>query len=59
MYTSEYKQLKIGFTFKESHPLLSREDWTEADVQRCFYEKMFWKYAVNLQENAHAEVWFQ
>ena len=22
------------------------------------YEKVFWKYAANLQENTHAEVWF-
>ena len=26
---------------------------TEAALQRCFYEKVFWKYAVNLQENTH------
>ena len=32
---------------------------TEAATQRCFQEKMFWKYAANLQENSHAEVWFQ
>ena len=25
----------------------------------CCQEKVFWKYAANLQENAHAEVWFQ
>ena len=24
-----------------------------------FYEKVFWKYTANLQENSHAEVWFQ
>ena len=27
--------------------------------QRCSYEKVFWKYVANLQENTHAEVWFQ
>ena len=27
----------------------------EAAVQRCFYEKVFWKYARNLQENTHAK----
>ena len=32
---------------------------TEAATQRCFQEKMFWKYAANLQENSYAEVWFQ
>ena len=29
---------------------------TEAATQRCSWEKMFWKYAINLQENTHAEV---
>ena len=28
----------------------------EAAVQRCSQEKVFWKYAANLQENAHTEV---
>ena len=32
---------------------------SEAAVRRCFYEKLFWKYAAKLQENTHAEVWFQ
>ena len=32
---------------------------SEAAVQRCSYEKVFWKYAANLQENTHAKVWFQ
>ena len=31
----------------------------EAAFRGCFLEKMFWKYAANLQENTHAEVWFQ
>ena len=31
----------------------------EAALQRCSWEKMFWKYAADLQENTHAEVWFQ
>ena len=31
----------------------------EAALQRCSYEKMFWKYAANVQEDTHAEVWFQ
>ena len=31
----------------------------EAALQRCYYEKVFWKYATNLQENTHAEVQFQ
>ena len=32
---------------------------TEAAVSRCFYEKVFWKYASNLQENTHVKTWFQ
>ena len=31
----------------------------EAAIRRCSQEKVFWKYAANLQENAHVEVWFQ
>ena len=30
--------------------------FTEATLQRCSWEKVFWKYAANLQENTHAEV---
>ena len=32
---------------------------TEADTYRCSYKKVFWKYAANLLESTHAEVWFQ
>ena len=31
----------------------------EAAVQRCFYKKVLWKYAANLQESTQAEVWFK
>ena len=31
---------------------------SEAAIQSCSEEKMFWKYAANLQENTHAEVQF-
>ena len=31
----------------------------EAVFQRCSWEKVLWKYAANLQENTHVEVWFQ
>ena len=31
----------------------------EAATQKCSWEKKFWKYAANLQENTYAEVWFQ
>ena len=30
---------------------------SEAATQRCSSEKVFWKYAANLQDNTHAEVW--
>ena len=32
---------------------------SEAAIQRFSVEKVFWKYAANLQESAHAEVQFQ
>ena len=32
---------------------------TEAALQSCSYKKVFLKYTPNLQENPHAEVWFQ
>ena len=32
---------------------------SEITLQRCSYEKVFWKYAANLLENTDAEVWFQ
>ena len=31
----------------------------EAAVKRSSEEKVFWKYAANLQEDIHAKVWFQ
>ena len=37
----------------------SKYENTEAAVQRCSEEKVLWKHAANLQENTHAEVWFQ
>ena len=30
---------------------------TEAALQRCSEEKVFWKYAANLQEYTHVEKW--
>ena len=32
---------------------------SEAAVRGCSEEKVFWKYAANLQENTHAEVRFK
>ena len=31
---------------------------TEAALHGCYYKKVFWKYAANLQENTYAEVCF-
>ena len=31
----------------------------EAVLQRCSYEKVFWKYAANLQESNHSKLWLQ
>ena len=35
--------------------------WNDPEVvtQKCSWEKVFWKYAANLQENTHVEVWLQ
>ena len=32
---------------------------SKVSLQRCSSKQMFWKYAANLQENIHAEVWFR
>ena len=34
-------------------------NYTEGATQRCSKENVFWKYAANIQENTHAEVWCQ
>ena len=39
--------------------MLNDNQDAEEFTQRCSWEKVFWKYAANLQENTHAEVWFQ
>ena len=31
----------------------------EAATESCSWEKVSWKYAANLQDNTHAEEWFQ
>ena len=41
------------------HILLNRITATEAALQRCSYEKVFWKYVADLQESTHTEVRFQ
>ena len=39
-------------------PLIFMDD-KEATILGCSYEKVFWKYAANLQENTYTEVRFQ
>ena len=41
-----------------SRIIFCKETFTEAALQRCSYEKVFWKYAANLEENTHAEVYW-
>ena len=36
-----------------------KTDHVEAALHKCSYKKVFWKYAGNLQDNAHADLWFQ
>ena len=48
-------RLMNGFIEKLSEAASLR---SEVALQRFFNEKLFWKYAANLQENTHAEVWF-
>ena len=38
---------------------LNFENPAEAALQSRSYEKVFWKYTANLQENIYAEVWYQ
>ena len=33
--------------------------WQKQPSKSILKKKVFWKYAANLQENTHAEVWFQ
>ena len=37
--------------------LILASGFLEAATQMC--SKMFWKYAANLLENSHTEMWFQ
>ena len=49
-----YLSLANLSTIREEGLKLRWELGSEAAVQRCSYEKVFWKYAANLQENTHA-----
>ena len=50
-------------TVTKNKPRLVNLAWTvvspEAAIQWCSYEKLFRKYAANLQKNTHAEVKFK
>ena len=35
-----------------------KKEKEEAVIQRSSEKNVFWKYAANLQENTHVEVWF-
>ena len=47
--------LKFVFSYPKYKDILK----SEAALDNCSYEKMFWKYAANLQKSIHAEVQFQ
>ena len=51
-----YTMKMIVFVWNE---VIKEDQHSEAATQRCSLEKVFWKYAANLQENTHAEGWFQ
>ena len=57
MGTMVVKGLKMPY--ENGHVKLYNINQTKQKLhsKRCYYEKVFWKYAVNLQENTHAEVW--
>ena len=38
--------------------IVTSELRSEAVIQKCSWEEVFWKYAANLQENINAEVGF-
>ena len=62
MFIHCHKKRKVFYdygSYQELQNQIENKDYTEAAVQRGFWEKMFWKYAANLQKNTHAEVWFQ
>ena len=53
------KIFSVFFCFKAVQSLdICRGMFTEATLKRCSYKSVSWKYAANLEENNHAEVWF-
>ena len=53
----DYSILPLDTLLNRTKPL-NKYRQSEAATQRCSMKKVFWKYAANLQENNHAEVWF-
>ena len=52
-------QIKAKFT-KSSHSVMrTLNSKSTSSHSEVFLEKMFWKYAANVKENTHAEVWFR
>ena len=49
----------IKIIIKFFYILFSISIQRQPTLQICSYNKEFWKYATNLQENTHAEVQFQ
>ena len=47
-----------NFYFDPCKPKIEKHS-AEAALQRSYWEKVFWKYAANLQENTHAKVLLQ
>ena len=56
---NQYHTLQVRFTYSIQVEVYHGIHYSEAATQRCSYEKVFWKYAANLQENNHAKVRFQ
>ena len=53
--------MKSNITNTENNSGIDRARFTktEAATTSCSWKKVFWKYVANLQENTHAEVWYQ
>ena len=58
MSTTEGTKIDF-FTASYGYSQIISDPIPEAAPQRCSWEKVFWKYAANLQEKTHAEVRFQ
>ena len=53
-------QVQLSFYYAGTIAVgLMKNHFTEVAVKMCSYKKVLWKYAANLQEVTHAEVWYQ